>query len=131
MIVSAPVFERGFIGVKMLNELDVHDVNLPKRAGTSAPIPLNVHYDVTNAVDTARSSFLQPVRVEPLHQDVGVACGSSLFDLLLRDFVRVIPRKLIATRTRAKYTHRQGKQSKLQKCPWVLVCPSHDLAESQ
>lgn len=129
MIVATPVFEGGLIGGKMFDELDIHDVNLTKRAGPPAPIPLDVHRHITNAVDAARPSFLQPIWVEPLHQGVGVARGSRLFDLLSRDLVRVTPSKLLAPGTRAKQTHRQGEQSELQKCPWVLVYPSHDLAE--
>ena len=99
----------------MLDGLDVHHVNLAERAGASASTPLHVHYDITDGAYAARPSFLQPIRMEPPHEHVGVARGADLLDLLLRNFVGVVAsRKLLASRTRSKNSHRYGEQTELE-----------------
>ena len=131
MIMPASVFERGLIGVKMLNEFDIHDVNLTESVGSPPTTSLDVHCDLTDPVNTARPSFFQPVWVEPLHEDVGIACGPNLLDLLLGDLVRIPSGKLLTTSTRSKDAYRQGKQSESQEDPWVLTIPFHGVGESQ
>ena len=107
VIMSTSIFERSFTGVEMLDRLNVHDANLSKGFGPPAPISFDVHDDIALLLDAARAAFSQPVRMEPLYEEVRIPYGTGFLDLLLRDFVRILSRNLVPSDTSSNPSHDQ------------------------